>query len=410
MSVEKCFIQYSNPHLSIVSIINFFLGKNSKYKLIDYFSSYTGKEYILPTFSCRSALYLAYRAIEINGEVITSPLTCLTAILPIIHSANKPIYTDINKEDLNIDPLKIEQKISSDTVAIQLIHLAGYPCDIDPIIKLAEKKKILIVEDCAQAFGAKYKNINIGSFGDIACFSLAKNLYGIVGGILATNNKLVYDKAKQIQESFEQASLSFLFYRMLRNFLRSKPNNKAFIYFHNLLINFKNKTKETNRTNSADEEIKSLTSYLKKPKDGIFNLAWSQIQYLNMLHAKRKKIAGIYLKKINMIDNIKTPQNREDIERSFAKFYIWGDFNSKVDIEKLNEREIEAKHLEEEYKVYYQTRFDQNPLLKNNPSINDCKNYFDIHDSLISLPLTEELTVNEIDKVLNTLKEIMDSK
>jgi dTDP-4-amino-4,6-dideoxygalactose transaminase len=391
--------------LSLKHLKDFFSAIDKQKEIKEFFKDYTGKKYILPTFSCRSALYLAYKSLDRNGEVITSPLTCLTAILPITHSGNNPVFTDIDPSTLNINPELIENKISDNTIAIQVIHFAGYPCEMDKITEITKQKNLSLIEDCAQSFGAKYMGRNVGSFGDVSCFSLAKNLYGIAGGILATDDEKIYQIAKKNQTDFEDVSSFFLYYRFIRNYLKTKSDKSLFRNLHKKLIDLKDKTKNKSQT-YFENDIKSLTNYLRKPDKRIYNISWSQIQSLENLHRRRINKANIYLEKINRHKNIKTPQNRNEIERSFVKFYISGDFNSQRDIEILNKLGIEAKHLEEEYGVYYQERFDKNPLFTKNNSLKECVNYLTVHDKLISLPLSEEITENEINNIIEALRDI----
>ena len=100
-------------------------------------------------------MYLAYKAIDSTGEVITSPLTCKVAIDPIVESGNKPIFADINTGDLNINPLDIEDRINKNTIAIQTIHLGGISCEMDEIRKIAKDNKLDIIEDSCHAFGSE---------------------------------------------------------------------------------------------------------------------------------------------------------------------------------------------------------------------------------------------------------------
>jgi|GEM_PF-574176 len=401
MSID--YIPYNNPNLSLKNIKDFFSLKNKESELIEFFKNYTGKKYILPTFSCRSALYLAYRSLNKTGGVITSPLTCLTAILPVIHSNNTPVFIDIDEETYNFKTDLIEEEISEKTIALQVIHFAGYPCDMETITRIAKKKNIYIVEDCAQAFGAKYKNINVGSFGDISCFSLAKNLYGIVGGIYATDIEEFYLRAKKIQEKFEEPSQIFLLYRFLRNYLKANSRNFFYRFLYKKLIQLKNFQKSS----ESEEDISSLTNYLKKPDKKFFNISLSQIKKIPGLHKQREQIAEKLIEQINKMSSIKTPQNNKDVKRSFVKFYISGNFDSQKDIINLNSKGIEARHLEEDDSSYYQIRFDKNPVFKDNKSLARCTNYLKIHDKLISLPLSEGMTNKDVKNIIDSLSKLI---
>ena len=131
-------------------------------------------------------------------KVITTPISFIASVGAIAHVGAKPVFVDIG-HDLNIDPRKIENKITSKTKAIMPVHWGGRVCDMDPILALGKKYNIPIVEDAAQGMGAYYKGRHSGSFGKIAAFSghPLKNL-GAIGdsGFIVTNSKELYDKIK----------------------------------------------------------------------------------------------------------------------------------------------------------------------------------------------------------------------
>jgi dTDP-4-amino-4,6-dideoxygalactose transaminase len=149
------------------------------------------------------ALYLALRALEIGpgDEVITVANSFIATSEAITMTGAKVVFVDINPATYNIDVAKIEEKIGPKTKAIIPVHLYGQPADMDPILGLAKKYGLKVVEDAAQGHGAEYKGKRIGSIGDAACFSFypGKNLgaYGD-GGAIVTNDEAVAEKARMI--------------------------------------------------------------------------------------------------------------------------------------------------------------------------------------------------------------------
>lgn len=141
-----------------------------------------------------SALRLALQALGIgpNDEVITTPFTFIATEEAVSHLGAKPIFADIDEKTYCIDPEKIEEKITKKTKAIMPVHLFGQPADMDPILEIAEKHSLKVVEDAAQAHNASYKNKKAGSMGDVSCFSFypGKNLgaYGEAGAV-CTNDE-----------------------------------------------------------------------------------------------------------------------------------------------------------------------------------------------------------------------------
>jgi dTDP-4-amino-4,6-dideoxygalactose transaminase len=139
------------------------------------------------------ALKIALKALDFKkgDEIITTPFTFIATAETIIEIGATPVFVDIRLDDFNIDPTLIPSKITSKTKAILVVHLFGLPCRMNEISKICEKYSLFLIEDVAQAFGAKYDNKFVGQFGDIACYSFypTKNLftYGD-GGLITTNN------------------------------------------------------------------------------------------------------------------------------------------------------------------------------------------------------------------------------
>jgi dTDP-4-amino-4,6-dideoxygalactose transaminase len=178
----------------------FILGPNVA-ELEKEIAAYHDVSHAIGVASGTDALLLALRACGIGAgdEVITTPFTFIATadVLPLLSAV--PVFADIASETFNIDPHKIEEKITGKTKAIIPVHLFGHPVDMDPIVRLAQKYNLKIIEDCAQAFGATYHGKKVGAIGDCGCFSFfpSKNLAGYGdGGIIITNND---DTAKHIR-------------------------------------------------------------------------------------------------------------------------------------------------------------------------------------------------------------------
>lgn len=169
------------------------------------FASYCQVEHCVAVNSGTSALHLALLAAGIGqgDEVITVPNTFVATVAAILYTGATPVLVDINPESLNIDVTKIENAITDRTKAILPVHLFGQTADMDPILTLAKKYDLFMIEDAAQAHGAEYKNRRAGSIGDFGCFSFypGKNLgaYG-EGGALVTNNQEFAHKARVLRD------------------------------------------------------------------------------------------------------------------------------------------------------------------------------------------------------------------
>jgi len=162
------------------------------------FAEYVGARHAIAVNSCTAGLHLALAAAGIGegDEVITTPLTfCATANV-IVHQRATPILADVREDDFNINPEEIERRITPRTKAIILVHLAGQPCEMDEILRMAEKHHLLVIEDAAHAVGAKYKGRMIGTIGDVTAFSFyaTKNLTTGEGGMITTDNQGLAEK------------------------------------------------------------------------------------------------------------------------------------------------------------------------------------------------------------------------
>jgi dTDP-4-amino-4,6-dideoxygalactose transaminase len=157
------------------------------------FASYCGARYGVAVNSGTSALHLALLAAGIGpgNEVITVPFTFYATVAAIGYVGAMPVYVDIHPATFTIDPAKIEAAVTRRTRAILLVHLYGRCAEMDPILDIARRHNLVVIEDAAQAHGAEYRGRRAGSIGDIGCFSFypTKNLGAAgEGGMLTTNN------------------------------------------------------------------------------------------------------------------------------------------------------------------------------------------------------------------------------
>jgi perosamine synthetase len=166
------------------------------------FAKYIGVRYGIATNSGTSAIHIALASLDIkNGdEVILPTLTMIATVLPIIYLGATPVLIDSEKETGNIDVAKIEEKISKKTRAIIVVHLHGHPVDMDPILDLANKYNLKVIEDAAEAHGAQYKGKKVGSFGNISCFSFYGNKIITTGegGMCLTDDKKLAEKIRAL--------------------------------------------------------------------------------------------------------------------------------------------------------------------------------------------------------------------
>jgi len=168
------------------------------------FAEYCGKKHCIALNSGTDALYLVMLALDMkkSDEVITTPNTFIATAAAISHSGAKPVFVDCDRRTYTMDVNKIKDKITKKTKAIIPVHLYGQPCDMQPILELAEKHKIKVVEDCAQSHGAEYKGKMV-PVSDIGCFSFypSKPLGAFgEGGAVVTNNDEIAEKIRMLRD------------------------------------------------------------------------------------------------------------------------------------------------------------------------------------------------------------------
>jgi len=167
------------------------------------FAKYCGVKYGVAVNSGTAALHVTLASLGIKGgdEIITTPLSCVATTNPILYLNARPVFVDVDSETLNINPELIEKKITHKTKAILPVHLFGHPVDFDPIAEIAEKRNLPIIEDAAQAHGAKYKGRKVGAFGNISCFSFYadKGITTVEGGMALTNDLELAEKMRLLR-------------------------------------------------------------------------------------------------------------------------------------------------------------------------------------------------------------------
>ena len=163
------------------------------------FAAWSNSKYAIALANGTLALDIAFKALDIGkgDEVIVTSRTYIASVSSIINSGAKPVFADIDLVSQNISPDSIRSVISKKTKAILCVHLAGWPCEMNEILSISKKYNLYVIEDCAQAHGAKYKGNSVGSIGDIGCWSFCQDKImttGGEGGMVTTNKNFLWKK------------------------------------------------------------------------------------------------------------------------------------------------------------------------------------------------------------------------
>ncbi len=336
----------------VINNSSFILGEEVE-NFEEKFSNYLNVKYCVGVSSGTSALFLSLLACGIGkgDEVITSPFTWVSSVEAISNTGAKPVLVDIDEETYNLDPKRIESKLTKNTKAIIPVHIYGYPAEMNEILSIAKKHNLKVIEDAAQAHGSKIKKKYCGTFGDLGCFSFfpSKNL-GSFGdaGCVVSNNKALIEKIKK-----------------LRNHGKFSKNN-----FDTLGFN---------------ERLSGMQAAILSVKLG----------YLDKWVMKRIKISKLYDKLLN--SNIKKPKPRIHITHSFHNYAIRVK-NRNMIFDNLKKNNIDVRinysipiHKTKLYRKFFNDRF---PVCDK------------ISKSVLSLPIYPEMSVKEISYVCDKLNKL----
>ena len=305
------------------------------------FAKTVSRKYAITVSNGTAALDIAIKSINIKKgeEVIVPAFTIISCLHQIVRQGGKPVLIDSDPMTWNMDVSKIEKKITKKTKAIMLVHTYGLPVDIDPIIKIAKKYNLIIIEDAAEQLGQFYKKKPIGSFGDISTFSFYANKHITTGegGMVVTNNKSLAKKFAIFKNiSFQpkkqrfvhedlgwnyrmtnmQAALGLVQLKKLKFFVKKK---KYLGKFYNLkLKNLKNIQLPLNKTSYAKNIYWVYGVVLKNKKKLAKN-------YINILKKEgidcRPFFCPMHLqpvfKKMKLFKNQKFPVSEELFRRGF---------------------------------------------------------------------------------------------
>lgn len=178
--------------------VNYWTGQECR-KFEREFAAWTGCDYAVALSNGTLALDAALKALGIGpgDEVIVTPRTFLASASCIANTGARPVFAEVDRDSQNITAATIQSVLSDRTRAIMCVHLAGWPCDMDPIMALANEHHLYVIEDCAQAHGAQYKGRSVGSIGHIGAWSFCQDKImttGGEGGMVTTNDKVLWSK------------------------------------------------------------------------------------------------------------------------------------------------------------------------------------------------------------------------
>ena len=338
------------------------------------FRDYIGSKYAIALNSCTAALHLSMlvSGVSIGDEVITTPMTFAATANAILHTGAKPIFVDVEKDSMNIDPTQIEKVISPKTKAILPVHFAGRPCNMDHIMEIAQKNNLLVIEDAAHAVEAKYKGKKIGNIGDMTCFSfyVTKNLVTGEGGMITTNNE-EWSKKIKIRALHGMTSDA-----------RMRYANESYKHYQVIAPGFK--------YNMMDIQA---------------SLGIHQLKRLDKNFDRRKEIWNIYNKAFENLP-VTTPSEEKDTVHGRHLYTLLLD----LDNLKISRDEFLGEIVRENIGVgvhfislHLQPYFKETFGLKKD----DFPNSAFISERTVSIPFSAKLTENDVQDVINAITKVL---
>jgi len=350
------------------------------------FAKYIGVKHAISVGNGTDALVVALKACGIGegDEVITTPFTFFATAESISFVGATPVFVDVRRDTYNIDPSKIEEKITSKTKAIMPVHIFGQPAQMDEINEIAKKHNLLVIEDAAQAAGSEYKGQKAGSLGDVACFSFfpTKNL-GCAGdgGMITTNNDdiAVIVKALRTHGSGENGQIAYNLLNNIKEEIKTSEEHDDTVYnplkYYNYLIGF----------NTRLDAIQAAILRVKLP-------------YLDEWVEKRNNNAMKYKEMLNDTDLTMPVIIKED-KSAFNMFVVQSEKREEI-VEKLKEKGISTG-------IYYPVPMHLQKVYKNlGYKEGDLKEAEYLSHRTFAIPVYPELTPEEQNYIIEVIKNI----
>jgi len=309
----------------------FFSKKKGKaIKLLE--EKFKGFGYSFSFNSGRTAFLAILKSLELekDDEVMIQALTCNALVNPIFWSNLRPVFIDIKKETLNINPDELEKKISSKSKVVVVQHTFGKPAELDRILEICTRHNLILIEDCAHCLGGEYNGKGLGRFGKASFFSLGRDkiISSVYGGIAVTHDKVLAEKIQQFQKQLKFPSLFWIQRQLLHPILTKiivMPLYRFFGIGKYFLVAFQ-RLKIISKAVHKMEKQGAMPKYLlKKMPNALAALGLNQLKKLERFNNHRYEIAKIY--------------NSDAEKRVYMRYSIFVEDSDKI-LKKFKEKNI----------------------------------------------------------------------
>jgi dTDP-4-amino-4,6-dideoxygalactose transaminase len=341
------------------------------------FAAYVGAKHALAVNSCTAALHLGLEALGVGAgdEVITTPMTFTATAAVIEHLNARPVFVDVEPQTLNLDVRKLEERITPRTKAILPVHFAGQACDMTPLLELARKRGLPVIEDAAHAIPTRYQGRLIGTFGDLTCFSFyaTKNITTGEGGMITTDRDDLADRVRLMH-----------LHGMSRDAWKRYTESGSWAY-EILAPGFK-------------YNLGDVASAIGIP----------QLRSCETFHARRREIARRYSEAFKGLPGVSVPVVADDASHAWHLYVIQVDgavlsIGRDEFIREMMARKVgvSVHFIPLHIQPYYRDKYGLKPT--------DYPNAYAAYQRILSLPIYARMSDADVDDVIAAVRDIAES-
>lgn len=370
-------------------------------KFEDRFARYLGVKHAIRAPSGRWGLNYILESLNLKegDEVILPSFTYFAVPAAIVKLGLKPIFVDINSQNLNINVKKIRENITDRTRVIIPTHLCGFVCELDEILGIAKEHNIKVIEDCAQSLGTEYKDRKVGSFGEASYFTfgITKNFTTLGGGMIAINNDKLADTIRHNVKEILPISMKVLFFRLLKAYIMKLATSsilfpgvywiiRMFSYFNIDIVDCIFREKALLLGNlSRGGQINKIQS----------ELGVAQLNDLDKKNAMRMEKGLELYERLKSVDNIQIPLLEQKAKNIFSGCPIL--VKSRKDMKRMLLKkgiDTSAGYMQDCSRLDVFKEFKK-----------DCSNASKVEDGILYLPVYAELTPPKLKYIANAVKQ-----
>lgn len=296
-------------------------------KLEEVFGEYFEVKYAISFLSGRTALWAILKSLGIkkDDEVLLQAFTCVVVPNAIISLGARPVWVDINEETFNMDAGDFEKKISKKSKVVIIQHTFGQATEVEKIIKIAKKKNLFVIEDCAQSLGGEYQGKKLGTFSDVAFFSFGRDkiISSVFGGMAITNDRQIGERLKKIQTNLSFPPKIWILQQLIHPIVFSLIISTYYFFSFGRGLHFLlRRANFLSRAVVGQEKRGSMPKILfSKMANALAALALKQFEKLEEFNQRRIETAKLYSRELKDL-RVELPEIKKDCRHVFLRYTI----------------------------------------------------------------------------------------